>query len=266
MELFGYIAILAIGMVLGSIGAGGSMLAIPVLVYVFSVDMVTASAYSLFLVGITSLAGAAIKQRERLIDARAGLLFGVPSVVATFIARKWIVVLIPDVVWTSDSIVFAKNDFLLCVFSVLMVVASVFMVVNKKYVGGEGRRQRTFILMQAGLVVGLVSGLVGMGGGFLILPALMIFARLAFGSAVGTGLIIIAANSLMGFCGDVLNHSINWYFLLPLAGLAIAGLILGDWLDKKLPMRSSWQRSFPWLTLATGAAIFLSEFGRCQGW
>jgi len=263
MEFFGYVSILFIGIVLGSIGGGGSMLAIPVLVYVFSIDMVTASAYSLFLVGITSLAGAAIKQKQKLVDVRAGLLFGVPSVIATFLARKWIIVMIPDVIWQTNSFEVRKTDFLICLFSLLMVVASVMMVVKKKLVSLPGDRPRRLRLMHAGLLVGLISGLVGMGGGFLTLPALVIFAALPFASAVGTALIVIALNSLLGFCGDLLNHSINWHFLLPLTGLAIAGLILGDWINARLPMRSAWQKSFPWFTLFTGTGILLTELIKC---
>lgn len=239
------------------------MLAVPVLVYLFSLDMVTASAYSLFLVGITSLAGAIIKKKEKRVDVRAALLFGIPSIVTAFIARKWIIVMIPDVIWKTGSFEIDKAQLLLCLFSILMVFASVISVCGNRPTGQLTHRMRSVKVIYAGFVVGLIAGLLGIGGGFLILPALMVFARLHFPTAVGTALIIIACNSLLGFCGDLLNHSVNWYFLLPLTGLAIAGMMLGDRLHQKLLMGTSWQKGFPWLTLLAGAGIFFTQLLKC---
>lgn len=173
MEVFGYAAIMCIGLVLGSIGAGGSMLAIPVLVYLFSLDMETASAYSLFLVGMTSLAGAALKQRSRLISARAALLFGMPSVAGAFASRNWIIVLIPDVVWQSDAFVLTKDDLLLRFFALLMLGSSFSMLLRKQTQGDDGRN-RNLMLIPVGLITGLIAGLAGAGGGFLIIGSAML--------------------------------------------------------------------------------------------
>lgn len=263
MESLGYVAIVFIGIVLGSMGAGGSMLAVPVLVYLFSLDMVTASAYSLFLVGMTSLAGAIIKQKEKRVDIRVALLFGIPSIIAAFIARKWIIVMIPEVIWKTSSFEIDKAQFLLCIFALLMVLASIISVCGKKPGGQLPHNMRSIKVIYAGFVVGLIAGLLGIGGGFLILPALMVFARLPFRMAVGTALVVIACNSFLGFCGDLLNHSVNWYFLLPLTGLAIVGMMLGDRLHQNLLIGSFWRKGFPWLTLVTGAGIFFAQLLKC---
>lgn len=253
MDAFGYVAIMCIGLVLGSIGAGGSMLAIPVLVYLFSLDMETASAYSLFLVGMTSLAGAALKQRSQLVSARAVLLFGIPSVAGAFASRKWIIGLIPDVVWQSDTFVLTKDDLLLRFFSLLMLGSSLSMLFRKQTHDADGRN-RNLMLIPVGLITGLIAGLAGAGGGFLILPALILFASLPFPMAAGTGLVIIASNSLLGFCGDLINRSIDWSFLFMLTALSILGLLIGYWSQEKVASFPA-QRVFAWFMLIIGTAI-----------
>lgn len=259
MEILGYIAIMGIGLVLGRVGAGGSMLAIPVLVYLFSMDMETASAYSLFLVGVTSLLGAALKQKEQLVSIKAALLFGMPSVAGAFISRKWVVVFVPDVILKSEGFLLTKDDLLLTLFSLLMLTSSVTILLEKKPASEDLRKLKLFRLMLAGLTTGLVAGLAGLGGGFLILPALIIFAALPFSKAAGTSLLIIASNSLLGFCGDLLNRSVNWHFLFSLTALAIFGLLVGYWLLRKVRMPFSAQRGIAWFMMLMGVSILALE-------
>lgn len=256
MEAFGYVAIMCIGLVLGSIGAGGSMLAIPVLVYLFSLDMETASAYSLFLVGMTSLTGAALKQRRQHVSARAALLFGLPSVAGAFASRNWIIGLIPDVVWQSDAYVLTKDDLLLRFFSLLVLASSLCMLFRKRSHGEAGRNQNLMRLIPIGLITGLVAGLAGAGGGFLILPALILFAALPFSMAAGTGLVIIASNSLLGFCGDLINRSIDWSFLFTLTTLSILGLLIGYWSQDKVASFPA-QRVLAWFMLVIGVTVLV---------
>lgn len=259
MLLLGYTAIVCIGIVLGSMGAGGSMLAIPVLVYVFTIDMETASAYSLFLVGTTSLTGAALKRTEQFVSFRVALLFGVPSVTAAFICRKWIIVNIPDVIWESANFQWTKHHALLTLFSFLMITSSLKMLFKKpqqKIIPGRSDDRRLVIY---GFVVGLITSLAGAGGGFLIVPALTIFARLPFATATGTSLLIIACNCLIAFCGDVMNRTIDWYFLIPLTVLAVAGLLGGFWYHRKTHVAISWHRLFAWFTMAMGVTILLTQ-------
>lgn len=259
MEILGYMAIICIGLVLGSIGAGGSMLAIPVLIHLFAMDMETASAYSLFLVGVTSLTGAALKHKGQLVSMRVTLLFGIPSVAGAFISRNWIVVSIPHLVWKSDNIMFTKGDLLLALFILLMLVSSVTMLRTKNAQVKELHTRKFFLLIPLGLITGLIAGLVGMGGGFLILPALIIFAGLSLSTAVGTSLCIIASNSLLGFCGDMLNRTINWQFLLLVTALAIFGLLLGYWWQNRITKSAYAQHCAAWLMLAISLVLLIGE-------
>jgi len=254
MEIFGYLAIAFIGIVLGSIGAGGSMLAIPVLVYMFSLDMITASAYALFLVGITSMTGAVIRTKQQEVDVRAAFAFGIPSIACTFIARKWIIGWIPNVIWQTGSFRLLKDDLLLFLFSWLMIVSAVMILKSKPE--KSYNKARTFHLLPTGVFVGLVAGSIGAGGGFLILPA-MTFAGLRFKTAVGTTLIIIASNSLLGFCGHLSNESVDWHFLFGLTALALSGLIVGEWTGRKMYFNHCWKKLFAWLSLATGTGTLM---------
>lgn len=259
MEFFGYMALIGIGIILGSLGSGGSILAIPVLVYLFSVDVIMASAYSMFVVGITSLAGALMKHKKQLIDGRASLAFGIPSIIITFIARKWIVMAIPELIVEGGSFRLMKNELLLALLSLLMIASSITMVVNANSNGESDGEFRILYVVGAGILVGLLAGLVGAGGGFLILPALIFFAKLPFGKATGTTLLIIASNSLLGFSGDLLNHSFNWFFLMTVTCLALLGLLIGDAIEKFFSSRRFLQRSLGWITLAIGIGILIEE-------
>ena len=254
MELLGYLAIACIGLVLGSIGAGGSILAIPVFVYLFGMDMETAGAYSLFLVGTTSLTGAALKQRKQIISLRTAALFGVPSVAGTFISRKWIVVGIPEMLWNSDSFVLTKDRALLLLFCVLMATSSIVLLLKKNQADDANKHPRLY-LPCLGFLVGLIAGLVGAGGGFIIIPALIILARQSFPTVTATSLMIIASNSLLGFCGDLLNRPIHWLFLFTVTGLAISGLLLGCWWNNNVRLNFSARRTFAWFTMIIALSI-----------
>ncbi len=255
MELLGYAAMIGIGVVLGSVGAGGSMLAIPVLVYLFSLDMETASAYSLFLVGATSLAGAAIKRSELLITARAALMFGIPSVTATFVARKWVIAGIPECLVEWRQFHLTKEALLLSLFALLLISSSVLLLVRENPEGRTPSSANALYLVLAGLIIGMLAGLIGAGGGFLILPALIFFAGLHFSAAVGTTLVIIASNSLIGFFGDVLTREINWYFLSLVTALSISGLLIGYWSKRRMGPVTKYHRILPWSMIATGVFV-----------
>jgi hypothetical protein len=259
MEFFGYIASVCIGVILGILGGGGSILSIPILVYLFHIDAVLASAYSLFIVGVTSFVGAIPKYREHLVNLRTGVLFGIPSIVAIFCTRKWIVPALPDVILTTDSFTLSKRVLVLGLFAVLMILAS--MIRGKKEIESQNQRFRTFLVILEGLLIGLLTGLVGAGGGFLIIPALVFLTGLKFKTAVGTSLFIIAINSLLGFAGDVLNYAIDWAFLLSITALAVAGIIIGNQFAKKISS-AVLRPAFGWFTLLMGCWILLKELVR----
>lgn len=258
MEVFGYIASVCIGIILGILGGGGSILSIPILVYIFHVDAVLASAYSLFIVGTTSLVGAIPKYKSHLVNLKTGFLFGVPSIVTIFITRKWIIPAIPDIVWTTESFVITKRIMVLGIFAILMVLASISMIRGRKRKDETDKRFRTFLIVVQGVLIGFLTGLVGAGGGFLIIPALVLLTGLPFKTAVGTSLFVIAINSLVGFLGDVLNTPMNWPFLLSITLLAIGGILIGNKLSGMIS-QVKLRKAFGWFVLVMGCWILVKE-------
>ncbi|NOT74838.1 MAG: sulfite exporter TauE/SafE family protein [Cyclobacteriaceae bacterium] len=258
MEIFGYCASILIGLILGLLGGGGSILSIPILVYLFNMEPVLASAYSLFIVGVTSLAGAIPKYREHLVNLRTGILFGIPSIISIFCTRRWIVPAIPDILFTSGDFVFTKRLLLLGIFALLMVLAAIPMIRGKKNPISTNQRFRTFLVIVEGALIGFLTGLVGAGGGFLIIPALVFLTGLPFKTAVGTSLFIISINSLLGFAGDLMNYTMDWPFLLSVSALAILGIIIGNRLSKRIAS-TKLKKAFGWITLMMGCYILFRE-------
>lgn len=258
MEYIGYLALIGIGVVLSVMGGGGSLLSVPILVYLFSLDIVTASSYSLFIVGTTSLVGAILKQKEQQADMRSGMLFSVSSVIAIFSTRKWILPGIPDVVLVSDSIHITKRALILGIFALLALTASLIILLKHDWSSNDYGKQKFKFLLPVAFVTGILAGLVGAGGGFLILPALIVIARLPFNMAVGTTLVVIGVNSLLGFLGDVMNYTINWIFLLMITGLATTGMLLGNFYGAKIPANYL-RLSFGWILFFTAVLIFAKE-------
>lgn len=258
MELTGYLACIFIGVILGILGGGGSILSIPILVYLFHVDAVMASAYSLFIVGATSLVGTISKHKDHLVNIRTGVLFGLPSIVTIFITRKWIVPIIPDIVVQTDSFTITKRVLILGLFALLMVLASFSMIKGQKEIENENKRFRVVLVTLEGMMIGFLTGLVGAGGGFLIIPALVLLTGLKFKTAVGTSLFIIAINSLIGFLGDVLNYEIPWTFLLSVTALAVMGILIGNRISHHVPAKAL-RRAFGWFVLVMGCWILVKE-------
>ncbi len=261
LEIFGYIASVCIGLILGLLGGGGSILSIPILVYIFHIDIVLASAYSLFIVGTTSFVGAISKYRKHLVNIRTGLLFGIPSIITTFVTRRWLVHAIPDQIWQTNWIVVTKHELLLGLFAVLMILASVSMIQDRQEVVPEEDRIRTVALIVQGMVIGFLTGLVGAGGGFLIIPALMILTGLNFKTAVGTSLFIISINSFSGFLGDLMNYNMNWRFLGTITLLAITGILVGTQLSQSISS-AKLRNFFGWFILAMGCFILTHEISQ----
>lgn len=260
MEIAGYISLFFVGLVLGILGAGGSILAVPILVYLFSVDAVMASAYSLFIVGTTSLVGTVLKMNAQLVNLKTGFIFGIPSIISIFSTRKWIIPSIPDIVLQIGSFPLTKRALILGIFAFLMILASIIMITrnNKNTTKSDSDQVYVFFLILLGLLTGFLTGLVGVGGGFLIILALVYLTEMPFKIAVGTTLMIIASNSLIGFIGDILNYTVNWNFLLTITGLAISGIFIGSRVAKNFPTPKL-QKSFGWFTLTMGTCILIRE-------
>jgi uncharacterized protein len=261
MELTGYFAAVLIGVSLGLIGGGGSILTVPVLVYLMGVSPVMATAYSLFIVGSTSLVGAYSKFRSGTISLQAAVIFGIPSIAAVFITRKYLVPAIPDVIFTVDDFPFTKSLLLMLIFGVMMVFVSVSMIRNKsgkkELDSGELKFNYPVILIE-GIVVGFLTGLVGAGGGFLIIPALVLLSRLPMKIAVGTSLLIIAAKSLIGFLGDMANYEMDWRLLIIVTALSAGGIFIGNFFCNKID-GTKLKTSFGWFVLVMGVYIIVKE-------
>ncbi|HRP89369.1 MAG TPA: sulfite exporter TauE/SafE family protein [Edaphocola sp.] len=262
MEIIGYLASVLIGISLGLIGGGGSILTVPVLVYLFSVDAVLATAYSLFIVGSTSVIGSFSYFKKGLVNIRTAIIFGIPSIIAVFLTRAYIVPAIPDNVFTLGDINISKNIFLMVLFAILMIFASYSMIKkSKKQAGDFIQEKQKFnypLILVEGSIVGVLTGLVGAGGGFLIIPALVVLSKLPMKEAVGTSLVIIAAKSLIGFLGDDFSVAFDWFFLLKISAFAIVGIFIGMALSKKID-GAKLKPAFGWFVLVMGIYIIIKE-------
>lgn len=262
MEVFGYIGAVFIGLTLGLIGGGGSILTVPILVYLFGIDPVRATAYSLFIVGLTALAGSVSYMKQDLVNFKATALFAIPGFIAVFIARKFLIPWIPDTIISFGDFDLTKSIFVMLLFAVLMLGSSISMIKNNNYSEGEGNHKFNYPLITAnGFIVGILTGLVGAGGGFLIIPALVILAKIPMKMAVGTSLTIIAVNSLIGFLGDVSNFQIDWVFLGTIALITITGIIGGSYLSKFISGKKL-KPAFGWFVLIMGFYILIKEFSK----
>ena len=258
--IIGFAAAVLIGISLGLIGGGGSILTVPVMVYILKIDPVLATAYSLFVVGSTSLVGAGTYMKKGLVDYKTALVFAIPSFIAVFVTRKFLVPALPDPLFTLGEAIITKNIGIMVFFAVIMLAASYSMIKGKK--GGdavEGEVKFNFpMIALEGLVVGVITGIVGAGGGFLIIPALVLLAKLPMKLAVGTSLLIIAAKSLIGFLGDVSTQTIDWQLLLIFTSLSIVGIFIGSALSKKINEQVL-KTGFGWFVLVMGIYIITKE-------
>ncbi len=237
METAGYILSVFIGLSLGLTGGGGSILTVPVLVYLFGIEPVLATGYSLFIVGATSFAGGFRAYNQHQVDFRAVSLFGIPSIFSIFIARHFVLPILPETIFSVAGYTVSRGSFLMIVFALLMLVASVFMSSHKKdadSVVQEEQHYKPLSLLIPGLLVGFVTGLLGAGGGFMIIPALVLILHLPMKKAIGTSLYIIAINSAFGFLFSIKQYSFDWSLLLQITGLAIIGVIAGIYFSKKI--------------------------------
>lgn len=257
MEILGYVGALFIGLVLGLTGGGGSILTVPILVYLISISPVTATAYSLFIVGTTSTFGAIQNYRKNLVDIKNGFIFAIPSFIAVYLTRKFIVPRIPEIIIESPILI-TKNTFLMLFFAVIMIFGAL-SVLKKKSQDPNNEEKRNLILIGIQtFTIGIIIGLVGAGGGFLIIPSLILFAKLPMRKAVGTSLFIIAMNSLVGFIGDVQNLVIDWTFLLTFSAISVVGIFIGMYLTK-YTNESQLKKIFAYFVLVMAAIILLKE-------
>ena len=260
LDLIGYFGALIIGVTLGLIGGGGSILTVPVLVYLLSINPVTATAYSLFVVGTSSLVGAANYMKKKLVDFRTATVFAIPAFIAVYATRKFLVPAIPEHIFTLWGFEVTKGIGIMLFFAVIMIVASISMIKDngkKELLETKVIYNYPLIIIE-GIVVGVLTGIVGAGGGFLIIPALVLLAKLPMKKAVATSLLIIAVKSLIGFIGDVQNLEIDWVFLLIFTGISVLGIFLGGYLNRFIDGKKL-KKGFGWFVLIMGIYIVWKE-------
>ena len=260
IEILGFIGALLIGFVLGLVGGGGSILTVPILVYALTLNPVLATAYSLFVVGTTSLVGAIKNMTKGLVDFKTAIIFAIPAFIAVYLTRAYLIPAIPDELFTINGFVLTKNLAIMLFFAFVMLLASFSMIRNKRKESDEDSvvTYNYPIIVVEGLVVGTITGIVGAGGGFLIIPSLVLLAKLPMKKAVATSLFIISINSLIGFLGDVKNLEIDWFFLLPFTALSIIGIFLGIYLNKFIDGKKL-KKAFGWFVLVMGIYIIIKE-------
>ena len=243
MLILGYCCAILMGMTLGLIGAGGSILTVPILIYFFHIKPILATTYSLLIVGLTALIGAIFYYQKKSVNFKAVFIFTIPSTIAVIATRRFLIPNLP-----RDILAIPKENFFLLVFAVLMLIAAKMMVRPSKTItkSDESRNDaalhqfsrngisKKLKLLFGSLAVGLLTGLVGVGGGFLIVPTLIFLFKLEAGSAVGTSLAIIAINALSGFKSDFVGEvAIDWVFLAAITSMTMLGMLFGGFLSKK---------------------------------
>lgn len=263
IEILGYLSALVIGVSLGLIGGGGSILAVPVLAYLFSVNEKVATAYSLFIVGSSALLGGLKQHLKGYVDWRTAVVFGLPAILGVTLVRYYVVPALPDTLFTVSDFEFTRRMAMFGLFAVLMIPAAFSMLKPRKQSNkknaGEVKYNYPLILLE-GLLVGGVTGMIGAGGGFLIIPALVILANVEMKVAVGTSLIIIAFKSLMGFfLGDALTMEIDWTFLSIFTTISLVGIFIGSYLGNFIDGQKL-KKGFGYFIFVMAVFIFYMEF------
>jgi uncharacterized protein len=263
MIALGYVLGLLIGICLGMMGAGGAIMTIPVLVYLFEIDTVTATFYSLFIVGLTALMGTSGYIKNGLFDFKTVVFFGLPSIASIILTTQVLAPLIPDVVTEIGNFTLTKDALILFLFAILMILSALAMlrssraIIKDNYEGYQ--RYRYGLIMLQGILVGMLTGFLGAGGGFLIVPALVVLAHLPMKKAVGTSLCIITINCAIGFVSRYNQiEFVDWRFLLFFTTLTSAGIVSGiyfsrNWSGQKL------KKGFAFFMLIMGTFIIVKE-------
>lgn len=234
-----------IGLSLGVLGGGGSILTVPILVYVAGLEPKEAIAASLFVVGVTSAAGVVSHARGGRVRWRTGLLFGLAGMAGAFVGG-----LIGG---------HAPGQLLLLAFALMMVATSIAMLRGRRNVPSRAHSELpVFRVVLDGLVVGLVTGLVGAGGGFLVVPALALLGGLPMSVAVGTSLVVIAMKSFAGLAGYLTSVQLDWGLTLSVTAAAVVGSIIGGRLVGRIP-EASLRKGFGWFVLVMGAYVLVQQ-------
>ena len=259
--ILGFVGALLVGITLGLIGSGGSILSLPIFVYLFGLNPIIASAYSLFTVGITSLIGSIKNIKFKLIDFNTSLYFSLSAAISVYITRKYLINLIPEEIITIGNLLITKEKFLMLFFALLIYFAGIAMIKKRVDKSQNQRRKSKYdkvLILIEGAVVGVVTGLVGAGGGFIIIPVLVLFSKLNMKNAIATSLVIISIKSLIGFIGDIENNIIDWEFLIMFSLISILGIYIGQAIGLKID-GSKLKKGFGYFVIVVASCVVLKE-------
>ncbi len=261
LQIFGYFSALIIGVSLGLIGGGGSILAVPVLAYLFSINEKAATAYSLFIVGTSALLGGWKQHLKGFVDWKTAIVFGIPAIIGVTLVRHYVVPALPTILFEYEGFAFTRRMVMFGLFALLMIPAAYSMLKKERIKEATGAVRYNYgLILAEGLIVGGITGMIGAGGGFLIIPALVILANVEMKVAVGTSLIIIAIKSLMGFfLGDALTMEVDWKFLGLFTALSFIGIFLGSYLSTFIDGKKL-KKGFGYFILVMALFIFYMEF------
>ena len=187
--ILGYIGALFVGITLGLIGSGGSILSLPIFVYLFGINPVIATAYSLFTVGLTSLIGSIKNIKLKLIHINTVIYFSFSAAVSVYLTRRYVIELIPDEIISIGELIITKEKFLMLFFALLIYFAGIAMIRKRKdndAIEKKAYKYSKVLILAEGTVVGFITGLVGAGGGFIIIPVLVLFSKLDMKKAIAT--------------------------------------------------------------------------------
>jgi uncharacterized protein len=257
LELIGWLAMLLVGVTVGMMGAGGSVLSVPILVYLFAIAPTRAAGYSLLIVGLTAALVAFAHVAQGNVRLKVAVLFALVSSPIVFALRLWLIPALPDVLFHIGQYEVTKDLAVLVLFALVMGMAGTRMLIGPG--SGVTPEVNTSRLILVATVVGLVAGAVGAGGGFLIVPALLLYAGLPMKHAVGTSLVIIAIQSGFGFLGEAsAAGGTPWQFVGLLALVSIAGAGIGFGLSRWTNPKQL-RVAFGWMVIIAGLAILSRE-------
>ncbi len=233
-----------IGVSLGLLGGGGSILTVPILTYVGGMSAKAAIASSLFIVGVTSAAGLVAHARAGRVHWRTGLIFGAAGMVGAF--------------GGGHLAAYIPGRLLMIMFGLMMAATAIAMLRKPRALAPSTGDLPVAKVVVEGIVVGIVTGIVGAGGGFLVVPALVVLGRIPMPLAIGTSLVVIAMKSFAGFAGHLDHVSIEWPITLGVAAAAVIGSVIGGKLVDRIPP-ASLRRGFGLFVIAMYAVVLITE-------
>lgn len=246
-----------VGTTLSLFGSGGSILAMPILVYFFGFPSDVAVLYSLCIVGVTS-AFSLFFLKEK-INYKVVALFGLPSLVGVYLMRRLFIPMFPSAIRIFDN-TFTYDQVVLIIFAASMVVASVLLISGRKTEVSKVGEKKLVRLATSGLFVGLFTGLLGAGGGFLIVPALLYFAGVTMSTAVATSLTLVTINTTFGFISSVGQYQgVVWSFLFSFIVFSLFGMYFGSKLEQRVKSETL-KKMFGWFIAGIGVLLLLKEF------